>query len=78
MATGQVGFHRQKDVRKVHVEKRTNEIINRLNKTRVERFPDLAKEKLDWEKEEKRKEKAILQEKAKSASLFGGLMAKRA
>lgn len=63
MATGQVSFHRQKDVRKVHVEKRTNEIINRLNKTRVEQFPDLAKEKLEWEKEEKRKEKALLQEK---------------
>jgi len=63
MATGQVGFHRQKEVRKVHVEKRINEIINRLNKTRVERFPDLAKEKADWEKEEKRKEKAALEEK---------------
>ena len=63
MATGQVGFHRQKEVRKVHVEKRINETINRLNKTRVERFPDLAKEKVDWEKEEKRKEKAALEEK---------------
>jgi hypothetical protein len=63
MATGQVGFHRPKDVRKVQVEKRTNEIINRLNKTRVEKFPDLAKEKADWEKEEKRKEKAALEEK---------------
>jgi hypothetical protein len=63
MATGQVGFHRHKDVRKVRVEKRTNEIINRLNKTQVEKFPDLAKEKADWEREEKRKEKAALEEK---------------
>lgn len=63
MATGQIGFHRQKQVKKVLVEKRTNEIINRLNKTKVERFPDLAAEKADFEKEERRKEKAALQEK---------------
>jgi hypothetical protein len=63
MATGQIGFHRQKQVKKVHVEKRINEIINRLNKTRVEKSPDLAAEKAGYEKEERRKEKAALQEK---------------
>jgi hypothetical protein len=63
MATGQIGFHKQKQVKKVLVEKRTNEIINRLNKTRVEKFPDLAAEKQEFEKEERRKEKAALQAK---------------
>jgi hypothetical protein len=63
MATGQIGFHRQKQVKKVLVEKRINEIINRLNKTKVEKFPDLAAEKTAFEKEEKRKEKAAIQEK---------------
>jgi len=63
MATGQVGFHRQKEVKKVHVEKRINEIINRLNKTKVEKFPDVALEKAEFEKEERRKEKAALEEK---------------
>ena len=63
MATGQIGFHRQKQVKKIHVEKRINEIINRLNKTKVEKFPDLAAEKAEFEKEERRKEKAALQEK---------------
>ncbi len=41
----QVGFHNQKDVRKVKVEKKNNDIINRLEKTRQERSPDLAAEK---------------------------------
>lgn len=63
MATGQIGFHRQKQVKKVLVEKRINEIINRLNKTKEEKFPDLAAEKTEFEKEERRKEKAALQEK---------------
>jgi hypothetical protein len=63
MAPGQVGFHREKNVKKIHVEKRVNEIINRLNKTRVEKFPDLAAEKMEYEKEERRKEKAVLEAK---------------
>jgi hypothetical protein len=63
MATGQIGFHRQKEVKKIHVEKRINEIINRLNKTKVEKFPDLAAEKAEFEKEERRKEKLALQTK---------------
>jgi hypothetical protein len=63
MATGQIGFHRQKEVKKVHIEKRINEIVNRLNKTKVEKFPDLAREKAEFEKEERRKEKAALDEK---------------
>jgi hypothetical protein len=68
MATGQIGFHRQKQVKKILVEKRVNEIINRLNKTKVEKFPDLAEEKNTFEKEEKRKEKAALQEKVHPSS----------
>lgn len=45
MDVGQVGFHNTRMVRVVIVEKRVNEIINRLNKTRVERRPDLKAEK---------------------------------
>jgi hypothetical protein len=69
MATGQIGFHRQKQVKKVLIEKRVNEIINRLNKTKVEKFPDLAAEKAEFEKEERRKEKAALQEKVLSVRM---------
>ena len=63
MVTGQIGFHKQKQVKRVHVEKRINEIINRLNKTKVEKSPDLAAEKAEFEKEERRKEKLALQAK---------------
>jgi hypothetical protein len=80
MATGQIGFHRQKQVKKVHIEKRINEIINRLNKTKVEKFPDLAAEKAEFEKEERRKEKAALHEKVWSIPVIRevGVYAKRA
>lgn len=39
MEVGQVSFHRDKDVRKIRVEKKINEIVNRLNKTKTESFP---------------------------------------
>jgi len=35
MATGQVGFKNLKQVRRRTVDKRVNEIVNRLNKTKV-------------------------------------------
>jgi hypothetical protein len=41
----QVGFHDQSLVYKVKVDRKNNEIINRLEKTRQERFPDLEAEK---------------------------------
>ena len=77
MATGQIGFHRQKQVKKVHVEKRINEVINRLNKTKVEKFPDLAAEKAEFEKEERRKEKLALQQKVIALQKFGGTYTER-
>ncbi|XP_052175266.1 uncharacterized protein LOC127790049 isoform X2 [Diospyros lotus] len=45
MDVGQVGFHNPKMVRTVRVEKRINEIVNRLNRTKVERKPDLKAER---------------------------------
>lgn len=39
MDVGQVSFHRDKDVRKIRVEKKINETVNRLNKTKTETFP---------------------------------------
>ena len=49
MEVGQVGFHDDKLVRKIKVEKRKNEIVHRLNKTKVEAFPDLALERDAYE-----------------------------
>lgn len=51
MAVGQVGFHDSRAVKRATVERRRNEILNRLNKTKTERFPDLAQEKRDRIKE---------------------------
>ncbi|PPD81073.1 hypothetical protein GOBAR_DD22001 [Gossypium barbadense] len=45
MDVRQVGFHNSKIVRTVRVEKQIHEIVNRLNKAKVERKPDLKAEK---------------------------------
>ncbi|KAA8644855.1 putative DUF814 domain protein [Aspergillus tanneri] len=57
MATGQVSFHNPKLVRKVHIRERENAIVNRLNKTRVEKFPDLMVEKEEFLKAKRREER---------------------
>lgn len=46
MEVGQVGFHDQKAVRKAKVDRKSNDIVNRLEKTHAERQPDLAAERL--------------------------------
>jgi peptidoglycan hydrolase-like amidase len=48
MAAGQVTFHNHKLVRKVYVKQRENHIVNRLNKTKVEKYPDLRAEKEEY------------------------------
>lgn len=62
MATGQVSFHDQKMVKKVHVPVRQNAIVNRLNKTKVEKFPDLRAEKEADQKEKRKAERIRLEE----------------
>ncbi|KAL4423216.1 hypothetical protein ABPG77_000008 [Micractinium sp. CCAP 211/92] len=66
MAVGQVGFHNENAVKRAHVARRLNEIVNRLNKTQVEKFPDLAAEKAAWEKEQAgmRKAHAVAQKRS--------------
>ncbi|GAA0147091.1 hypothetical protein LIER_36450 [Lithospermum erythrorhizon] len=63
MDVGQVGFHNQKMVRTVKVEKRMNDIINRLNKTKVERTPDLKAEREAINAAERSERKQQLREK---------------
>ncbi|QRD88673.1 putative coiled-coil protein [Aspergillus flavus] len=62
MATGQVSFHNPKLVRKVLVRQRENVIVNRLNKTRVEKFPDLMAEKNESLKKKQREERKTREE----------------
>lgn len=65
MEVGQVGFHDQKLVRKCKVEKRKNEVVNRLNKTKTESYPDLAMERDEYDKEIREEKKAIFREEEK-------------
>nr|CAG4636597.1 EOG090X0G3O [Eubosmina coregoni] len=62
MEVGQVGFFKEKEVRKVRVEKRINETINRLNKTKVEKKPDLRFEREQRDREEREDKKRLLKE----------------
>ncbi|EMS55932.1 hypothetical protein TRIUR3_33848 [Triticum urartu] len=75
------------EVRTVQVEKRSNEVVNRLNKTKVERTPDLkaereavsAAEKAERKlqlRDKKRKEEMERLEKEKQAEIrsYKGLM----
>lgn len=61
MEVGQVGFHRQKEVRTIKVEKK-NEIVNRLNKTKVEKKPDLRTEREERDRRERETQKEKLRE----------------
>jgi hypothetical protein len=63
MATGQVGFKDNKKVKRVYVSARENAIVNRLNKTKVEKHPDLRQEKEDRERELRKIERIAQQEK---------------
>lgn len=63
MATGQVSFKDNKLVKRVYVEKRENAIVNRLNKTKDEKFPDLREEKYEMEREERKKDRIAAQGK---------------
>lgn len=68
MATGQVSFHNPKLVRKVLVRERENSVVNRLNKTRIEKYPDLRAEKDEFLRKKRHDERKIreqLREKEK-------------
>ena len=65
MEVGQVGFHDPKLVKKCKVEKKKNEIVNRLNKTKTESFPDLAMERDEYDKELREEKKANYREEEK-------------
>lgn len=49
-------------VRSVRVEKRINEIVNRLNKTKVEKHPDFRAEREERDHKEREAQKRVQQE----------------
>jgi len=66
MAVGQVSFHRHDKVKRVHVAARENPIVNRLNKTKVEREVDHEAEKTLRLQEEASKRRAEMAAKRKA------------
>eukprot|EP00516_Mucochytrium_quahogii_P009725 CAMPEP_0203783010 /NCGR_PEP_ID=MMETSP0099_2-20121227/11424_1 /ASSEMBLY_ACC=CAM_ASM_000209 /TAXON_ID=96639 /ORGANISM=" , Strain NY0313808BC1" /LENGTH=245 /DNA_ID=CAMNT_0050684801 /DNA_START=422 /DNA_END=1159 /DNA_ORIENTATION=- len=74
MVDGQVGFHNQKKVILIREVARNREIVNRMNKTKKEEFPDLAKQRAERDakivriRKKKAKENAV-REKAERERL---------
>ncbi|KAI0076710.1 cytoplasmic protein [Panus rudis PR-1116 ss-1] len=66
MAVGQVSFHSDKKVKRVHVAKRENVIVNRLNKTKVERQVDHEAERIERIKKENAVRRAAAAAKKKA------------
>lgn len=62
MEVGQVGFHKEKEVRKMHVTKRINAILNRLNKTKRTETPNLRAEREQRDRAEREDKKRLLRE----------------
>ncbi|XP_043215452.1 coiled-coil domain-containing protein 25-like [Amphibalanus amphitrite] len=58
MEPGQVSFHKDKEVYKIRLEKRINEIVNRLNKTKREDKPDFRALREERDRQERDKKKA--------------------
>lgn len=63
MAVGQVGFKDNKKVKRLHVVERLNPIVNRLNKTKIEKHPDLRQEREDRQRDLRKKDRATQQER---------------
>ena len=53
MDVGQIGFHSQKAVKKIRLETKDNAIVNRLNKTKVEKELDFRAEREGRDKNER-------------------------
>ncbi len=62
MEVGQVGFHKQKEVRKIRVSKRDNAIVNRLNKTKEERQMDFREERERRDRQEREQKKHVFRQ----------------
>jgi len=56
-----------KQVKKFRVEKKVNEIINRLEKTKIEKHPDLMAEKEEKLEQERQHQKKLAKEREKQA-----------
>lgn len=58
MDVGQVGFFNDKEVRKVRVAKKDSDVVNRLNRSKVEAAPDLEAQRDAWDREQRGRARA--------------------
>ncbi|RDA90620.1 hypothetical protein CP533_2784 [Ophiocordyceps camponoti-saundersi (nom. inval.)] len=65
MEVGQVSYKDQREVKRVLVAQRENAIVNRLNKTKVEKKPDLQRERDDRLKELRRRDQEVQNQRRK-------------
>ncbi|TEB39967.1 cytoplasmic protein [Coprinellus micaceus] len=65
MAVGQVSFYNDKKVKRVHVPTRQNSIVNRLNKTKIEKEVDHEEERVERLKKEGAVKRAVANERRK-------------
>lgn len=68
MAVGQVSFKDQRKVKKILIAQRENPIVNRLNKTKVEKHPDLKQEKDDRLRELRKRDQQAQQQRVRITS----------
>ncbi|BGP18105.1 hypothetical protein JCM10213_001418 [Rhodosporidiobolus nylandii] len=68
-ATGAVSFHNDKKVKRFRVEERVNAVVNRLNKTKVEKQVDHEAVRIEREREEHKKKREAAN-KLKNADLL--------
>merc|ERR1712203_1096009 len=59
MDVGQIGFHKQKAVKKIRLAARDNAIVNRLNKTKMEKQVDFRAEREGRDKRERDEKKRL-------------------
>lgn len=59
MDIGQIGFHKQKAVKKIRLPSRDNAIVNRLNKTKIEKQVDFRAERENRDRDEREDKKRV-------------------
>ncbi|XP_070499662.1 coiled-coil domain-containing protein 25 [Chironomus tepperi] len=62
MEVGQVSFHNPKLVRKMRIERRSNDIVNRLNKTKIEEHPNFQQQREERDALERQDRKKVVRE----------------
>jgi hypothetical protein len=70
MAVGQVSFHDPRKVKRVIVEKRKNDIVNRINKTKEEFDADLGQEKANHIKDLNRRAREQVRKQAEADKIL--------